>query len=354
MTARQYICERLSFNQLYGMSEPKRVERSLDVKGPSLTIEAFHGGERYFFNFKSRENTEKRRHKGHITFFPPRGRNVPLQRLECEVDCSCKDYRYRWAWSNKQRGSGRVGNATFNGAWNRAPRITNPTNRPGLCKHLLALKRYIYGLYTQFQSELPNDEKYLQRLIRAANTQTISVPGGAPVPQSGQTETPPEPATGRGEQITPGTPEPLPRSARTSPVSSRTPTIRPGQAYPTPPPAPTPPPSRRPAARSTNRPAPGGPTRPPRIESVDTVVIKTMSPIAEKDISTLLSEVEAVAATAPSKPADDLVSMVRDIRDLLVKLAGEPEGGGDVTNIPTDPVPEPVIPEDAERVENAN
>lgn len=46
---------------------------------------------------------------------------------------NCPDFKYRWAWANKQRGSSRVGPGSLNQAWNRAPRVTNPTGRPGLC-----------------------------------------------------------------------------------------------------------------------------------------------------------------------------------------------------------------------------
>lgn len=140
------LTERLTFNRLYGFMDKGRADRATNVKGPSLRIEAFHGGERYHFNFTSAERTEGCRHKGYIQFYPPRGRNVPLQNLECSVDCTCKDYRYRWAWANKQRGSGKVGPDTYNKSLNRSPRITNPTNQPGLCKHIGALKKYITGL----------------------------------------------------------------------------------------------------------------------------------------------------------------------------------------------------------------
>lgn len=130
---REMICERMTFNQLYGYSERKRKDRSQNVKGPSLKIEAYKGGERFFFNFASNERTEGRRHKGYIQFFPPRRANTPLERLECVVDCTCKDFRYRWAWAVKQRGSSVVGQNSFNQAWNRAPRRTNPSATPGLC-----------------------------------------------------------------------------------------------------------------------------------------------------------------------------------------------------------------------------
>lgn len=70
---------------------------------------------------------------------------------------------------------------------------------------------------------------------------------------------------------------------------------------------------------------------------------------ATKDVAVLLSEAEAEAAAKPSAPAEDVLSLLRDIRDMLAKFAGEPDG--DVSAVPATPEDEPVIPDDAERVE---
>jgi len=343
VSARQYICERLTFSQLYRMSDPDRIERSEDVKGPPLNVKAFRDQELNTFNFKSLEFTEKKRHKGYIRFFKPRNPRTPLQKLECEVDCTCKDYRYRWAWANKQRGSGHVGPGTFNAAFNRAPRITNPENRPGLCKHILALKNYIYNLYSSFESDRdPEASTYLNRLIQAAHRSTISVPDGRPL---------------SAEEVA--------QQAREQAAANRRGGIAPAAPQPAPPPAPGLPAqtSRRPGVRSTPPPPPPPPARPApgvtpprrRTESLDTVV-RGMKHPALQDIEFLLTEAEAAAAlpadTAPVKPKEDLVSLVRDIRDAIVSLVG---GGGetatpDVPAVPAATEPEPVIPEDAERV----
>lgn len=128
--------ERLSFDKLFRISDPKRVYRSFTVKGPPLEIDSYQDTVYYIFNFKSNPSTTGLRHRGYIKFFKPVGKNpqdVPLQHLDCLVDCMCPDYRYRWAWSNKQRQSSVVGPKSLNQAWNRAPKITNPTNKPGLC-----------------------------------------------------------------------------------------------------------------------------------------------------------------------------------------------------------------------------
>jgi hypothetical protein len=138
------LVEELSFNDLFRVSDPRRVVRSLTVHGPPLEIDAYRNSMYYGFNFKSHPSTTGLRHRGYIKFHRP-DRNMPLADVPCEVDCACPDYRYRWAWTNKQRGSGRLGINSLNQALNRAPRITNPGGRPGLCKHILAVKDYLVG-----------------------------------------------------------------------------------------------------------------------------------------------------------------------------------------------------------------
>jgi hypothetical protein len=149
------VLERLNFDQLFAYSEPKRVLRSKTVRGPSLGIESYRDNMYYYFNFKAFPSIEHRRHKGYIRFFKPDDFDTPLEQVNCEVDCDCKDYRFRWAWANTQRDSSRIGADSLNQCIDQAPRITNPTARPGLCKHLLALRNFLYGQDSQFP---PSDE----------------------------------------------------------------------------------------------------------------------------------------------------------------------------------------------------
>lgn len=60
------------------------------------------------------------------------------RRLHVKVSCSCPDYMYRWEWANNEHGASDIiyGNG-------EAPDYTNPPYRPGLCKHLLALRSLI-------------------------------------------------------------------------------------------------------------------------------------------------------------------------------------------------------------------
>ena len=165
------LCERLTFDKLFRISDPKRVYRSFTVHGPPLEIDSYQDTAYYCFNFKSDPSTTGLRHRGYVKFFKPKKKNpseVPLQHLECLVDCECPDFRYRWAWANKQRGSSVVGDRSLNQALNRAPRKTNPTGAPGLCKHILAARQYIYGLLSEFSGDEPDTAEKLNKLTKHA------------------------------------------------------------------------------------------------------------------------------------------------------------------------------------------
>lgn len=141
----------LTYDQLFKRSDPKRIFRSGQVRGPPLEIDGYKDALYHTFNFKSYPSTTGNRHRGYIKFeSPTHGRPMPAEKLPVMVDCDCPDFRYRWAWANKQRGASKVGSQSMNQALNRAPRITNPQNKVGLCKHLLAARGYIYGLIQKF------------------------------------------------------------------------------------------------------------------------------------------------------------------------------------------------------------
>lgn len=171
------LYEFLSYDQLFRMSEPKRVTRSFRVKGPPLEIDSYQDAVYYAFNFKSYPSTTGLRHRGYIKFLRPRnGAQKPLQHLNCVVDCMCPDFKYMWAWANKQRKASRVGPSSLNQAWNQAPRIKNPQSRPGLCKHLLAAREYIYGLLASFPSDEPDTSEKLNKLTQFAQKRWANMP----------------------------------------------------------------------------------------------------------------------------------------------------------------------------------
>jgi len=177
----ELLQEKLSFDQFLRVSDPARLMRSETVRGPSLDLDAVADGMYYYFNFKSFPSTTGLRHRGYIRFLKPYGvirsdDHRKLEHIKCIVDCTCPDYRYRWAWANKQKGSCKVGPGTLNLCLNRAPRKTNPTGRPGLCKHLLALRDYIYGQTTNFAGKGDSYTKKLDKLVKYAHKRWINFP----------------------------------------------------------------------------------------------------------------------------------------------------------------------------------
>jgi hypothetical protein len=65
----------------------------------------------------------------------------------------------------------------MNQALNRAPRITNPTNRPGLCKHILALKNYLQGLMWDLpKTGIKTPDGVLSNLVTYANNRWTNLP----------------------------------------------------------------------------------------------------------------------------------------------------------------------------------
>lgn len=159
--------EEMSFRQLMNFSTPERVVRSLTVHGPPLNIRAFEDSMYYLFNFKSNPSTTGLRHKGYIKFIKPRNKK-PLMDVHCVVDCTCPDFRYRWAWADKQRRASKVGTNSMNQALNLPPKITNPSARPGLCKHILALRNWIDNSLDVLTSEHTDDGSALTRLVAYA------------------------------------------------------------------------------------------------------------------------------------------------------------------------------------------
>lgn len=168
------LSEAMTFDQLLAYSEPKRIARSRTVRGPSLQLDAYRDGVDYIWNCKSTPSTTGLRHRAAISIKRPKDPNTPLERCQCVVDCTCPDLKYRFAWANKQRSAGRVGPNSLNKAHNRAPKITNPGNTPGLCKHLCALRDFLYGAYTSWAWEPTDDTpRKLDKLVRYADKRLI-------------------------------------------------------------------------------------------------------------------------------------------------------------------------------------
>ncbi len=180
----ELLQERLTYDQLFRMSEPKRFQRSLAVKMPPLDMEQYQTGNHwvfgYYFNAKGNPSTTGLRHRGYVRFKKPKkshaGKNTPLSQLPVEVDCMCPDYRYRWAWANHQRDAGPIGAGSLNQCINKAPRKTNPKGAPGLCKHILATRDYIYGLLSGFPKSVGATDR-LDKLTKRATRRWLNFDG---------------------------------------------------------------------------------------------------------------------------------------------------------------------------------
>lgn len=347
----ELIVERLTFNQLFSVSEPKRVVRSLTVRGPPLEIDAYKNSMYYGFNFKAHPSTTGLRHRGYVKFHKPRNA-VALGDVPCEVDCDCPDYRYRWAWTNKQRGSGRVGAQSLNQAHNRAPRITNPEGRSGLCKHILAVKDYIEG-QTSDRDFIGNEPEgdmasMLNKLVKRSQKIWINYDGTVAKAKEREKQLKQaRAARNRGDLPPPddeegdegddgGTPPPSGNMPPLPPVPSAEPESEEGGE------------SQDPTITLRDllreRPAiPPLPPRPPRVESVDISTEFTMKREFEKAIS-IIEDMEddigpsgfenSVTGSCPEEeksPGEQVIDLLTDISQSLQTLASvepglEPEG----------------------------
>lgn len=88
------------------------------------------------------------------------GRKVPekiltgrdLRMMKCKVTCDCEDYLYRFEVANKAKGASDIVHS--NGA---RPNVRNPDMKPGICKHLLSLLRYLTDDATIQAKESPKN-----------------------------------------------------------------------------------------------------------------------------------------------------------------------------------------------------
>ena len=323
------MCERLNFDQLFRMSEPKRIARAATARSKQVPvldqIDATADDVAYTFKFRCYPSTTGRTHPGYIKFFRPRNPNTPLEKLECELDCGCEDFRFRWAFANKQRGSSRVGPRSLNQAWNRAPRITNSTCRPGLCKHILALRNYLYGKTVHFAGRPKDEEGYiepsgeeqLQNLVQQINqrakwrlAQQKSRAAAAAAQPSLAPGMPPQPAAAPGAAPRAAVPPVAPGTR--SPATATT--VKPGAKVTTTPPDMVPP-------------ATGVPTLPKG------GLIKTVRPALQKQVAQRFIRPESVSTVVSCMKS--LIEEHKILHALLKEVGGEDEGEYDFAAPPT-------------------
>ncbi len=169
---RQILSEELSFRQLWDATNSKdggaRQTRSAHVRVRDMAGRSTADGEGWVFSygqdrntvtvatdrdsvigkkFKSEPawNTTGKSWAGYVRLLKDQKaydpNSIEIQDLNCEVDCSCPDYKYRWAYHNAQAGAGKVGAGSWSGNSGAAPQ--KYTQGVGICKHLMALVEYL-------------------------------------------------------------------------------------------------------------------------------------------------------------------------------------------------------------------
>ena len=165
---KEVLLDEVSFRDLLNISKTKsgipgcmdnsRMDRAKHVRTDSLGVKSMDEGERWTFSYKSRNphSTTRERHRGYVQFVKEDvSSKENAEDLDCRVHCSCPDYFYRWEYNNAKSGAG-----DFCGAHNKQ----SPKSRhqggvgklgEGLCKHLIALGRY---LETKIKSDAPEPD----------------------------------------------------------------------------------------------------------------------------------------------------------------------------------------------------
>lgn len=150
----------MTFDKLVSVSSDKRKERANNVryKTPPNFVSEENDTE-YTFKTKSNPSDSGKTYESSILFYKPKNKHLPLGKCKVKVDCQCPDYRYTWAYANTKKGSSETGLGSLNRSVNAPPKINNPKQRTGLCKHLIALNDYIVGEYYNFPEEEDTNSK---------------------------------------------------------------------------------------------------------------------------------------------------------------------------------------------------
>ena len=181
---RQVLTETMSFRDLLQGSESGRKQRArTDVNVKPMRVTTMDGKEAWTFSYKSSPSTTGNRWHGNIQFLKGTvSEKDSAEDLDCRVSCNCPDYRFRYAYNNYKAGSGNLGNN--NG---RAPRPRSQGGvgdyGNGMCKHLLALGKYLQTQISTPEAPEPDDKppmpekKPIQKPMRpAVAPQTIQAP----------------------------------------------------------------------------------------------------------------------------------------------------------------------------------
>lgn len=178
------LIERMSFKDLYRVSDPARIDRSKDVRAKSLEVTSMDGNEAWTFTYKSNPSTTGNRWHGYVRFLKEDvSAKDHAYELDCMVDCDCPDYRYRFAYNNAKEDAGALGAGAWNSNNGRPPRPREQGGvgdlGPGMCKHLIALGEF---LKTNIEPNAPEPEEEPEPTPAAATLQPPKSSVDAPDP----------------------------------------------------------------------------------------------------------------------------------------------------------------------------
>jgi hypothetical protein len=134
----------MSFSELLKFVDKGRKDRSKDVKVKPMRVVSMENNEAWTFGYKSNPSTTGDSHKGYIRFLKENiSQTDDPEKIDCLVNCGCPDYKYRWSYSNGKKGVGVTGAEDLSKSNGSPPTFMNPSQRVGLCKHLVALGSYL-------------------------------------------------------------------------------------------------------------------------------------------------------------------------------------------------------------------
>ena len=184
---RKVLTERMSFGSLFDYTDQGRKDRATDVNVKPLEVTSIGNDQAWTFSYKSSPSTTGQRWQGYILFFKEDvSQKDDALNLDCQVDCTCPDYRYRWAYANNKQDASPIGGNSYNQCINRAPNRTNPEQVPGLCKHLAALKDY---LWEKIEPDRPNPADTLPSSTEAPTPEDPKLPVTPATPSISTTST---------------------------------------------------------------------------------------------------------------------------------------------------------------------
>jgi len=130
------LLQEMTYSQLYKKSGRARKRRAESVQVRPLKLK--YGKDKLLrveYSYKGSPSVEGIRHKGYVKFLKPLEDPSKWRRAQVEVSCDCRDFKYKWEVANHTEGSARI--VYSNG---KAPKETNPNFKPGMCKHLIAVR----------------------------------------------------------------------------------------------------------------------------------------------------------------------------------------------------------------------